>query len=362
MLGRNALAERFAAARLLPDGHLDPNFGSGGATRTNFGSSDNSLVSDLAIQKDGKIIVAGNLGNSDFALARYNSDGSLDATFGSAGKVTTDFGASDTVSAIALQSDGKIVVAGSIQYSGSDTDFALARYNADGSLDPTFGSGGKVITSFSNTHDAAFGVALQNDGKIVVAGYAGDATSFALARYGSDGSLDPTFGSGGRAVIHVGDFLAAANAVALQADNKIVIAGTAVNVNTSYDFMLVRCNTDGSLDTSFGSGGKVATDFFNSEDLATDLVVQSDGAIIVSGNTKTGPSFDATYDFALARYRSDGSLDTNFGSGGKATTDFFHLNDRPARMACHVSPAERTGMEAISRRTFMRPSPARGRR
>lgn len=322
----------FALVRFNVDGSPDQTFGSGGKVTTEFlnGSASGRA---LAIQNDGKIIVAGNLGNSDFALARYNSDGSLDTTFGSAGKVTTDFGAVDTVSAVALQTDGKIVVAGGIQYNGTDSDFALARYNVDGSLDLTFGSGGKVITAFSNRHDFAADVVLQNDGKIIAVGGAGDSAALALARYANDGSLDSTFGSGGRVVIDVSNFSEAANAVALQADGKIIITGFAINAGTSYDFILVRCNTDGSVDTSFGSGGNTVTDFFNGDDLATDLVLQSDGAIIISGNVKTSTSFDATYDFGLARYKSDGSLDTTFGSGGKVITDFFNLNDRSTRMA-----------------------------
>ena len=173
-----------AAAAAAP-GDLDPTFGSGGKVTTDVGGSDGAQA--VAIQGDGKVVAAG-LGNfagpgtGDFALARYNPDGSLDTSFGSGGKVTTDFGGFDAASAVAIQPDGKIIAAGR---SGSG-DFALARYNPDGSLDSSFGSGGKVTTDFGG-FDSAFGVALQADGKIVAAGFQATSTQrgtdIAVARY-----------------------------------------------------------------------------------------------------------------------------------------------------------------------------------
>src|SRR5205823_5199649 len=140
----------------------------------------------------------------DFAVARYNADGSLDTTFGSGGTVTTNFGPGatyDDADGVAIQSDGKIVVAGTCNRGGSDNVFAVARYNADGSLDSTFGSGGTVTTDFGlgGSDDSAYAVALQPDGKIVAAGatYLGGVPGdFALARYNPDGTLDSTFGGG----------------------------------------------------------------------------------------------------------------------------------------------------------------------
>ncbi len=168
-------------AAVAAPGDLDPSFGSSGKVTTDFGGSD--AASAVAIQTDGRIVAAGRSGSGDFALARYNVDGSLDPTFGSSGMVMTDFGGSDAASAVAIQPDGRIVTAGR---SGSG-DFALARYNADGSLDPSFGSGGKVTTDFGG-FDLALGVALQSDGKIVAAGQGGSSFDFALARYNADGS------------------------------------------------------------------------------------------------------------------------------------------------------------------------------
>jgi uncharacterized delta-60 repeat protein/uncharacterized repeat protein (TIGR01451 family) len=168
-------------------GDLDPTFGTGGKVTTDFAGS-NAGANGVALQADGKIVAAGfadSGSGSDFALARYNPDGSLDASFGTGGKVTTDFaGGSDSAFGVALQADGKIVAAGFAD-SGSRGDFALARYNPDGSLDASFGTGGKVTTDFAGSGDEAFGVALQADGKIVAAGFAGSGSrgDFALARY-----------------------------------------------------------------------------------------------------------------------------------------------------------------------------------
>jgi len=186
-----------ASAQAAP-GDLDPSFGAGGLVTTDFGSrGDFSLA--VALQTDGKIVAAGNSSRADvfdvdFALARYNSNGSLDATFGSGGTVLTDFGTSvDAASDVVVQPDGKILAAGI-----RAGDFALARYNADGSLDAAFGSAGKVTTDFGS-FDQANAVAVQSDGKIVAAG--GTAGGFALARYNSDGSLDAGLGAAERSSV-----------------------------------------------------------------------------------------------------------------------------------------------------------------
>jgi len=174
------LALGFVSPAQAAPGDLDPSFGTGGKVITDFTdmlfrpSSDQAQ--ELALQADGKIVLAGSSYNGaggDFALARYNPDGSLDTTFGTNGTVTTDFGADyeESATTFALQADGKIVVAGS-SYNGTGDDFALARYNPDGSLDPTFGTDGIVTTDFSGDSDSANDLALQADGKIVVAGHA----------------------------------------------------------------------------------------------------------------------------------------------------------------------------------------------
>jgi uncharacterized delta-60 repeat protein len=320
----------FALARYNTDGSLDPTFGVGGEVTTSFfGSNDEARA--VAIQGDGKIVVAGWALNAstdwDFALARYKTDGSLDSTFGTGGKVTTDFfGFADFANAVAIQGDSKIVVAGDAAHSftsPTNYDFALARYNADGTLDSTFGSGGKVTTEFSGNDDSAQGLAIQGDGKIVAAGFAvvtAPVGDFALARYNPDGTLDTAFGTGGKVTTDFRGGSDAAHGVAIQGDGKIVAAG--VNAIGNGDFALARYNADGTLDGTFGTGGRVSTGFLGDRDSATAVAIQGDGKIVAVGSAN-----GTDYEFALARYNPDGTLDGTFGSGGKVTTDFFGGDD-----------------------------------
>ncbi len=322
----------FALARYNSNGTLDTTFGTAatGKVTTDFGGVDQPRA--VAIQPDGKIVVGGAAGAPNlFALARYNPDGSLDPSFGSGGKVTTSFaerGGQVGVNAVAIQPDGKIVAAGFAGTSGSDRDHALARYNPDGTLDPTFGTGGKVITSF-NGFDEAAAMALQADGKIVTAGFSGPASGsfdFALARLNPDGSLDPTFGTGGKVIIDFGGpGEEQGRSVAVQPDGKIVVAGISI-VGGTFDFALARLNPDGSLDPTFGTGGKVTTDF-GSSDGGSSVAIQPDGKIVVAGFS------NVPFDFALARYNPDGSLDPTFGTAGKVTTDFGGSSDAGGAVA-----------------------------
>jgi len=296
-------------------GDLDLSFGTGGKVKTDFGPFSNS-ANAIAIQADSKIVVVGGSSSGDFALARYNTDGSLDTSFGTGGKVTTDIGVFDVAFAVAIQADGKIVAAGGTAPEGYCCQFALARYNADGSLDASFGIGGKVTTIFAGDSQA-FAVAIQADGKIVAAGGSSDpfVTDFALARYNADGSIDTSFGVGGKVTTDFGGF-DRASGVAVQDDDKIVAVGAGGPNN---DFVLARYNTDGSLDTSFGTGGKVTTDF-GGFDGANGLAIQGDDKIVAAG---LGGFFTV---FALARYNTDGSLDTTFDGDGMVTTQFFGEN------------------------------------
>ena len=199
-------------------------------------SAKYDAATGVAIQADGKIVLVGTAGSepdTKFALARYNSDGTLDASFGVNGKVMTDFtSGSDFAKGVAIQADGKIVAAGT---AGSGPDkhpvFALARYNSDGTLDATFGVNGKVMTDYTPRGDGANGVAIQADGKIVAAGVAGISSGhprFALARYNSDGTLDASFGVDGKVRTYVNAQGSAATGVAIQADGRIVAAGWAL--------------------------------------------------------------------------------------------------------------------------------------
>ena len=187
----------FGLARYNTDGSLDTTFGGDGRVINSFSYRDDARA--VAVQGDGKIVVVGRaqLGKYDFLVVRYNADGSLDTTFDGDGWVTTDFaGSHDRAYAVTLQTDGKIVVAGSALLGPTINDFALARYNSDGSLDTSFDGDGRATTSFhpAGSNDFAYDVAVQTDGKIVAAGYTwSDGGAFALARYNSDGSLDTSF-------------------------------------------------------------------------------------------------------------------------------------------------------------------------
>lgn len=308
----------FALTRYKRDGSLDRGFGSGGRVLTPIGSD--AVAHALVIQKDGKLVAAGysstaSLASHAFTLVRYDSSGDLDPSFGSDGKVVTPIGDDAAASALVIQPDGKPVAAGFTRKLGRGV-FALARYLANGSLDPTFGSAGIVTTAVgSGTLASAvlanFGLALQSDGKVVIAG---EGTvrgrhEFALARYRPDGSLDRTFGVGGKVLTRIGSDGAFANALAIQPDGKLVAAGSGV------DFLLARYKPDGSLDPTFGSAGTVTTPIGDDAE-AYALVIQPDGKLVAAGTSLN----DITLVFAVARYKPNGRLDQTFGRGGKVTT------------------------------------------
>ena len=304
----------FALMRFNADGTVDSSFGSGGKLVTDFGRDSEGL--NLTMQPDGKILVAG-YSNSDFAVTRYNPDGSLDSSFGSGGKVVTNFGslalASDEAHSIILQPDGKIVVSGTSN-SGGTNNFAVARYNPDGNLDSSFGSAGEVVTDFgSGKDDAGLSVTLQPDGKIVVAGesHSGASSDFAVARYNSDGSLDASFGNGGKLVTHIGSgAYDGGRSIALQPDGKILVAGFSDSGNY-WNFAVVRYNLDGSLDSTFGSNGARVVDIGgNGYDIGQSITVQHDGRIVVGGYSRLA---GGDFDFSLIRLTPDGNLDTTFG-------------------------------------------------
>jgi uncharacterized delta-60 repeat protein len=308
----------FALARYnRNDGGLDPTFGNGGLVVTDFGATDQAFA--VAVQPDGKVVTAGRRG-SDSIVARYNQDGTPDVAFGTGGRVITNFGATEQALALALHPDGKILIVGRTN-NGGNFNFALARYQSTGILDPGFGSSGLVTTDFGGSVDRAFALALQPDGKAVVVGDSdGD---FAVARYNLDGSLDPAFGSGGKVITTFGG-ADQASAVVVQGDGKIVVAGQ-TDTGVSIDVALARYNPNGSLDAAFGSGGRVTTNFSaSSDDVASTVALQFDGKIIVAGDTDEN--------FALARYNPDGSLDGTFGNAGKVTTN-LGSDDRIHAMA-----------------------------
>ncbi len=354
---------------------LDPAFGTGGLAATAGFGGDRSA---MALQPDGRIVMVGGT-FADFVVARFDANGVLDATFGDAGIVTTDMipDKQEEALAVAIAADGGIVVAG---YSGFDATVALARYLPDGSLDPAFGSGGRVVGTLPGR---GYAMAIEPDGAIVVAGESDvqgrgdDFEDLLVARFRPDGTLDPTFGDGGQvrtdvAAVNnearnlvllpdggvvvsgepVGDIDGAdhtelarydadghldagfgtngvlelpgariGEGLALQGDGRLVLVGRAI-VAEERRFAVMRLDSNGTPDDTFGDGGLVTTDVADQGDAATAVAIQPDGRIVVAGR-----SGDINTDFAVARYLADGSLDDGFANHGTLTVDFFMLPD-----------------------------------
>lgn len=246
--------------------------------------------------------------------------GSLDESFGTAGIVTTAVSpSSDFIAAMVVQPDGKIVVTGNGY--ASPQDFTVVRYNPDGSLDNSFDGDGIVTLSLSDAGEFSNAIALQSDGKIVVAGDAivDGEYHFGVVRLNTDGSPDNTFNGSGTVIL---DSTRSATAVAIQSDGRIVIAGDATS-DTFFDFCTVRLNADGSPDTDWGSGGKVYSDMGGNADFPQDIKIQPDGKILVAGYG----SLDFGYGVEMIRYNSDGSVDADFGDGGKVLWDVSFGDD-----------------------------------
>lgn len=322
----------FVLVRYNSNGTLDPTFGAGGIVTTDFFGDSQTLL-DIELQNDGKIVAAGSARTSPsdammIALARYNPNGTLDPTFGNGGKATATLPDSAFgVSAVAIQSDGKIVVSGvTADLNNTNSNCFVARFDTNGSLDTTFG-GGIIIKDFGSTFgDETFAdVTVQSDDKVVVVGTVpgvntAEIHDFVTVRYNPNGSQDPTFGSGG---VVITDFIGGVDNgthVEVQLDGKILVAGpSSTPAPFQYDFGIVRYNPNGSLDPTFGNGGIVRTDFSGGNDFPAAMVLQPNGKIVVVGSTGA--------DFGLVRYNPNGSLDPTFGGGGKVTTDFGGGND-----------------------------------
>lgn len=313
-----AAGNEFAVARFTRDGALDPTFGTGGKVLIDFaGKSD--VARAVAVQADGRMVVAG--GTTDaadrerFGLVRLTAAGALDSTFGTAGRVTTAFSGSagDRANALVLQPDGKIVAGGSASFgsASSGVDFALARYDAAGTLDAGFGTGGTVTTSMSTSGASDTISALTLQGQAIVA--VGGTGDFKVARYTAAGALDGSFGSGGRVTGVFGVTIGSANAVTTDAQGRVVVAGTAQN-----DTAVIRLTAAGALDPSFGTGGKRVIALTDNWDAAEGVAVQSDGKIVLGGWIYEGNS--SAGDFAVTRLTATGQNDSGFGSGGTTLT------------------------------------------
>jgi uncharacterized delta-60 repeat protein len=294
---------RSALLRLTTNGNLDSSFGSGGVVISKVGGDINQVFTSLALQSDGKILVTASGCPPRDELARFNADGSLDTSFGSSGIAPLSF----SVFGVTVQPDGKILVSGE-----NFPVVLMARLLNTGQLDTSFGSGGEAPLAAS-----ASSIALQADGKILVA--SGGISSGSLARYHTDGSLDKSFGISGQAAT-----ITPLNAIAVQSDGRIV----GVGANTSRlslsgnatGFGLVRFNSNGSIDATFGAHGGVTTGFANAVNTSAGAVrIQMNGEIVAAGSSGTSGTSSS---FALARYLSTGKLDSTFGTGGLVTTSF----------------------------------------
>lgn len=299
----------------------DPGFGNGGIVKSDLGSNLNEYGRAVAIQQDGKILVAGTSivsGANQFALARYATDGTLDSSFGTGGFILTDVGPqTDEAVSVLIQPDGKIVLAGHAN-SGTGLDLALVRYLATGVLDPSFGVDGKVITTLNGTDEIASSAALQPDGNIVVVGYTSAASGYdiLLARYTGTGAIDTTFGSSGRVVTPVGSSYDTATGVVLQPDGKILVGGGALTLNVGYDTTAIRYTSTGALDTTFGAGGNVVVPLSPGGDMANSIAFQQDGKVILAGYA----TINGNIEFAVTRLTATGSLDSTFGTNGTVFT------------------------------------------
>jgi uncharacterized delta-60 repeat protein len=346
----------FAVTRYLPNGSLDPTFGKGGIVQTavtNYGSEADAVT----VEPDGKIVVAGwaqvgkaNSGyggqsNTAVVVARYNADGSPDSTFaGRKGYVITKVGpAGDGARAVAVESNGDIVVAGNAWLIGTSSDFCVIRYTPGGALDTTFGGSGIVTTDFlsvaspgylySYTVDSAASVMLLANGQILAAG--STTGGLALARYNADGSLDTTYGSGGKLRITSANLVLPSGAVSggltfggavVQPDGKVDVAATlSQQAQNSYSVIVAfRLNADGSLDSSFGGTGTVSygTIYAPSQTAATSESAANialdpvTGAVVVNGQYQSG----GTTSLLVVRFTAAGALDSGFGTGGAVIT------------------------------------------
>lgn len=311
----------FAGAGILyagDVGELDTTFGDGGKVVTSFDVFGDQAYA-VAIQSDGKILAAGSTFNGydlDIAIARYSTDGSLDTSFGNDGKLRSSLNSGDEeITAIAVQDDGKIVAGGYTVIDGS-REFALVRFTSAGEFDNSFGKGGVVITGFGNLDDEITALTIDDEGRIVVCGYVTGTAGLivALARYDEDGNLNATFGVAGSALTDIGDD-ALARSIDIDEEGRLVVTGSFFHANR-IEMMVLRYSADGVLDTGFGQDGIAlpADQLINSEGYGVG--VTEDGMIMVAGTVGSPGSLDS----ALFRFTEIGQPDLTFGDNGVLVT------------------------------------------
>jgi len=324
---------------------------------------DHDYANGVAIQPDGKIIVVGKSQDgqmSDAVILRYNGDGTLDTTFGTGGAVVYNgpANAMDTANAVAIQPNGKIVVVGTAR-NIDNYDVLVLRYNSNGTLDPTFGTSGVVLYNGpGNDIDNGQGVALQSDGKIIIVGeshnVSGGYSDSLLLRYNSNGTLDTTFGAGGAVFYDIGDGSDIGYAVAIQPDGKIVITGVHWSGSAATDLQVLRYANNGTLDATFGTGGVVRYGAANVSDAGHAVAVQPDGKILVVGNSLDTLATPIENEAVLLRYNSNGTPDSTFGSGGVVIyEDSSNQSPVDGKLSLALQPDGKIGIAGASYQTAL---------
>ncbi len=332
-------------------GDLDTSFSSDGKRVQNFGATGD-LGNAVAVDSHNRVVVAGwsfqpgGSLNYDFAVARFNTDGSLDTSFSGDGKRLQSFGnafESDQATAVAVDSQDRIVVAGTSDQDTTNAvnnDFAIARYTTSGALDTSFSSDGKRVQNFAAapSSDTASAVSVDAGNRVVVAGAsdqsdAGLGQDFAIARYTASGALDTSFSSDGKRLQNFvsGDNADRANALAIDSQGRIVAAGLSDQdpvvspLGVNEDFAIARYTTSGALDTSFSSDGKRVQNFITGDnnDVAKAVAIDSQNRVVAAGFSDQDTSIGTDFDFALARFTTGGGLDASFSDDGKKEGNLF---------------------------------------
>ncbi|GAA5082859.1 hypothetical protein GCM10023210_00690 [Chryseobacterium ginsengisoli] len=335
VIGTYGTDNTFKFFRFSSSNQLDTTFGSSGSTSINFGG-ENAVLYDMKIAPDGKIVAVGywedtgSVNRKDFIVVRLNADGTLDTTFNGTGKVTVAFGTNEDVAhTVAIQNDGKILVAG-YAFTGSYKDIAIARINIDGTLDSTFGTNGKVTTDLAGNNDDATCIAINIDGKFAVGSYtygAGSSNNFAdfgIAKYNSNGSLDTSFSTDGKHVVVIApSYNDKPVAIAFQSNGKILMGGSAFLNTSSRDDFAV---------VRLNTNGTLDTSFNTTGIFTTAIGTSDDTAYqmkllsdgrILLAGTIASGSYN---DIGLIRLTTNGNLDTTFGTNGKTQQGYGNLS------------------------------------
>ena len=346
-------------ARITPTGALDGTFGGGGIATLDLSFNLSDGLRALVRMDDGRYVGCGVFFSpgtaNDFLVARFNSDGSLDASFNSVGYAVTPFGPSgpgDQCNAVAIQPDGMLVSAG-YSYESGPSRVAMTRHTANGLLDTSFGIGGKLsidASATANGNSEAKAILVQPDGKILVAGYAFGLghSEFLLLRLNTNGTPDASFGSGGITRTAIGANEDIANAMVRQPDGRIVLAGSTYATGGQRDFGLARFTSAGVLDAGFGIGGVVTTPVGPSDDYAYALLLMPWGRLVAAGSSRTATGLSPT-DLSLVAYNADGTLDRYFGIAGKRVVDVSAYSDVVYGLANDINDARFWAVGTASR-------------